>query len=141
MSLQVSVQDVSVQEALIYAMVTMSAIDGIISERESRKIRSLVTQLPVFAGFDPAQVPAVAQACGKMLEEEAGIANIIDLVAACVPPRLHETAYALAVDIAVVDADIDDDEVAFLGLLSAKLKLDKLVIAALEHAAFVRHME
>jgi tellurite resistance protein len=56
---------VSVQEALIYAMVTMSAIDGIISERESRKIRSLVTQLPVFAGFDPARIAEVADACGQ----------------------------------------------------------------------------
>jgi tellurite resistance protein len=135
MSLQVSVQ-----EALIYTMVTMSAIDGIISERESRKIRALVTQLPVFDGFDPAQVPAVAQACGKMLEEEAGIANVVDLVVACVPQRLHETAYALAVDIAVVDADIDQDEMAFLDLLRRKLNLDRLVIAALERAAYVRHM-
>jgi uncharacterized membrane protein YebE (DUF533 family) len=131
---------VSIQEALIYAMVTMSAIDGIISERESRQIGGLVTQLPVFAGFDAAQIGVVARDCGKMLEEEAGIANVVDLIAQSVPPRLHETAYALAVDIAVVDDEIDADEVAFLDLLARKLNLDKLVIAAIERTARVRHM-
>jgi tellurite resistance protein len=131
---------ISVQEALIYAMVTMSAIDDIISERESRKIRSLVTQLPVFAGFDPANIAQVAEACGRMLEEESGIAQVLDLVAASVPERLHETAYALTVDIAAVDADIDVDEIVFLDMLRRKLKLDKLTIAAIECAACVRHM-
>jgi uncharacterized membrane protein YebE (DUF533 family) len=130
---------VSVQEALIYAMVTMSAIDGIISERESRKIRSLVTQLPVFAGFDAARIPEVAAACGKMLEED-GIAQVLDLIAGTVPERLHETAYALSVDVAAVDSDIDNDEIVFLDMLRRKLKLDKLTIAAIERAACIRHM-
>lgn len=131
---------VSVQDALIYAMVTMSAIDGIISERESREIRGIVTQLPVFAGFDPARIALVAEACGKLLEEESGIAQVLDLIAISVPERLHETAYALAVDIAAVDSDIDEDEVAFLEMLARKLNLDKLTIAAIERAAFVRHL-
>jgi tellurite resistance protein len=131
---------VSVQEALIYAMVTMSAIDGIISERESRKILSLVTQLPVFAGFDSACIPQVAEACGRMLEEEAGITRLLDLIAASVPPRLYETAYAVSVDIAAVDADIDNDEIVFLDLLRRKLVLDKLTVAAIERAACIRHM-
>jgi tellurite resistance protein len=130
---------VSVQEALIYAMVTMSAIDGIISERESRKIRSLVTQLPVFAGFDPARIAEVADACGRMLED-AGIARVLDLIATSVPERLHQTAYALSVDVAAVDADIDNDEIAFLDMLRRKLALDKLTIAAIERAACIRHM-
>ena len=135
MSLQIPVQ-----EALIYAMVTMSAIDGIISERESRKIRSLVTQLPVFDGFDAQRIAEVADACGKMLKDEQGVAHVVELVAASVPERLHETAYALTVDIAAVDADIDKDEIAFLDMLRRSLKLDKLTIAAIERAACIRHM-
>ena len=131
---------VSVQDALIYAMVTVSAIDGIISERESREIRGIVTQLPVFTGFDAARIALVAEACGKLLEEESGIAQVLDLIATSMPERLHETAYALAVDIAAVDSDIDEDEVAFLEMLARKLNLDKLTIAAIERAAFVRHL-
>jgi tellurite resistance protein len=131
---------VSIQEALIYAMVTMSAIDGIISERESRKIRSLVANLPIFSGFDPAEITGVAEACGKILEEKGGIARVLDIVAANVPERFHETAYALTVDIATVDSDVDNDEIAFLDMLRRTLKLDKLTIAAIERAACIRHM-
>jgi tellurite resistance protein len=130
---------IPVQEALIYVMVTMSAIDGIISERESRKIRSLVTHLPIFEGFDPQRIAAVADVCGKLLKDEQGVAQVVELVAASVPERLHETAYALTVDIAAVDADIDNDEIAFLDILRRTLKLDKLTIAAIERAACIRH--
>lgn len=42
----------SIQEALIYAMVTMSAVDRIISDGELSKIGAIVNQLPVFKGFD-----------------------------------------------------------------------------------------
>jgi tellurite resistance protein len=131
---------IPVQEALIYAMVTMSAIDGIISERESRKIRSLVTHLPVFEGFDPQRIAAVADICGKLLKESHGVAQVLELIAASVPERLHETTYALTVDVAAVDADIDNDEIAFLDMLRRSLKLDKLTIAAIERAACIRHL-
>jgi tellurite resistance protein len=131
---------VSVQEALIYAMVTMSAIDDIISERESRKIRSLVSQLPVFEGFDPKRIPEVAEACGAILKAEGGVARVLELVAASIPDRLHETAYALTVDVAAVDSDIDNDEIAFLDMLRRTLQLDKLTIAAIERAACIRHL-
>jgi hypothetical protein len=60
--------------------------------------------------------------------------------AASVPERLHQTAYALSVDVAAVDADIDNDEIAFLDMLRRKLALDKLTIAAIERAACIRHM-
>jgi hypothetical protein len=43
------------------------------------------------------------------------------------------------VDIAAVDADIDNDEIAFLDILRRTLKLDKLTIAAIERAACIRH--
>jgi tellurite resistance protein len=44
---------VSHHQALIYAMVTMSAVDARIGDRELRRIGQIVQTLPVFRGFDP----------------------------------------------------------------------------------------
>ena len=39
-------------EALIYVMITMSAVDRQISDHELERIAQIVRQLPVFMGFD-----------------------------------------------------------------------------------------
>ena len=39
----------SVHDALIYVMVTMSAVDKLMSDNELRKIGNIVVQLPAFA--------------------------------------------------------------------------------------------
>ena len=40
------------QEALIYTMVTMSAVDRDMKDVELSRIGDLVTRMPVFEGFD-----------------------------------------------------------------------------------------
>ncbi|WP_088343588.1 MULTISPECIES: tellurite resistance TerB family protein [Rhodomicrobium] len=129
----------SIQEALIYAMVTMSAVDRIISDGELRKIGSIVAQLPIFASFDENQLVKTAEKCGDILSDEDGLDAILKLIAASLPKKLHETAYALAVEVAAVDRAVSNEEIRFLELLRDSLELDKLVIAAIERGARARH--
>lgn len=129
----------SIQEALIFAMVTMSAVDRIISDGELRKIGNIVSQLPVFAGFDENMLVKTAEKCGDILGDEDGLEEILKLIAASLPKKLHETAYALAVDVAAVDRDVSNEEIRFLELLRDSLELDKLTIAAIERGARARH--
>lgn len=129
----------SIQEALIYAMVTMSAVDRIISDGELRKIGNIVSQLPVFAKFDQNQLVKTAEKCGELLSEDDGLEAILALISAALPKKLHETAYALAVDVAAVDRDVSNEEIRFLELLRDSLDLDKLTIAAIERGARARH--
>lgn len=129
----------SVQETLIFTMVTMSAVDQIITDNELSKIGSIVGQLPVFASFDLDHLVKTAEACGEILGEEDGLDNILHTIANALPKRFHETAYALAVEIAAVDRDVSNEEIRFLELLRDALKLDKLTIAAIERGARARH--
>jgi tellurite resistance protein len=129
----------SIQEALIYAMVTMSAVDRIISDGELSKIGAIVNQLPVFKGFEVGDLVSTAEKCGNLLSEEDGLDAILDSIARALPKKLHETAYALAVEVAAVDRSVRNEEIRFLELLRDRLDLDKLTIAAIERGARARH--
>src|SRR5512134_2087113 len=113
-------------EALIYAMVTTSAVDRRISDDELSRIGSIIKELPPFHDFDRDWLVGEAQDCGKILAR---------------PERLYETAYVLAAEVAATDLRVRVEEVRFLELLAMRLKLDKLVCAALERAARARHQK
>jgi tellurite resistance protein len=132
-------QTVSHHQALIYAMVTMSAVDARIGDRELRRIGQIVQTLPVFRDFDPEQLTRVAQECGEMLQVEDGLDAVLGLIAEALPGRLGETAYALAVEVAVADLHIWREEIRFLARLRDALGLDKLITAAIERSALARY--
>jgi tellurite resistance protein len=129
----------SIQEALIYAMVTMSAVDRIVSDGELSKIGAIVNQLPIFQGFDVGHLVKTAEKCGNILSEDDGLEAILSGIAGALPKKLYETAYALAVEVAAVDRNVGDEEIRFLELLRDKLHLDTLVVAAIERGARARH--
>ena len=127
------------QEALIYVMITMSAVDRQISDHELERIAQIVRQLPVFMGFDINNLDKTAERCGELLSEEDGLDELLQQVADALPKKLHETAYAVAVEVAAADLKIADEEIRLLELLRDALHLDKLVTAAIERGARARH--
>jgi len=126
-------------EALIFAMVTLSAADRSMTDRELKKIGDIVQTLPVFAAFDRSRLVATAEACGSLLQEDDGLDRVLDIIATSLPPRLHETAYALAVEVAAVDLHVEQEELRFLQMLRDRLELDELMVAAVERSARVRY--
>lgn len=126
------------QEALIHVMVMMSAVDSAMSDEELERIGKLSRILPVFDDFDAEDLVPVAQRCATLLSAPEGLDILLELVREALPPRLFETAYALAVDIAAVDLDVRSEELRLLALLRARLGLDKLVCAAIERGAQAR---
>jgi uncharacterized membrane protein YebE (DUF533 family) len=128
-------------EALIYAMVTTSAVDRRITDDELSRIGSIVKELPPFHDFDRDWLVGEAQDCGKVLARPDGLRHVLDIIAEALPERLHETAYVLAAEVAATDLRVKVEEVRFLELLAERLKLDKLVCAALERAARARHQK
>ena len=130
---------ISNQQAFIYVMVMMSAVEGQISKPELQEIELLVRTLPAFTDFDRSRIVTVAQECGDMLEHKDGFKTVLDLVAGQLPPPLRETAYALAVEVAAVDLVVGKEELRFLAILRDALGLDKLVTAAIERSAIARY--
>ena len=130
---------ISHHQALIYAMVTITAVDARVGDPELHRIGRLVQTLPVFAGFDPERLTHVTQECGEMLQVDGGLDAVLGLIKQGLPGHLRETAYALAVEIAVADLRVVREEIRFLARLRDALELDKLVTAALERAAAARY--
>jgi tellurite resistance protein len=126
-------------QALIYVMMTMIAVDAKIGNAELARIGRLVQTLPAFSGFDPERLTHVAQECGEILQEDTGLQTALGLIKDGLPSVLYETAYALAVEVAIADRNIAREEIRFLAMLRDALGLSKLQTAALEHAAIARY--
>lgn len=129
------------QEALIYAMITVSAVDRKITNDELSRIGSIVKELPAFSTYDHDWLVKEAQDCGKVLAKPDGLAAVLDLIRDGLPTHLYETAYVLVAELVATDLKVTSEEIRFLDMLGGKLDIDKLVCAALERAARARHQK
>ncbi len=132
-------KSVTPHDALIYVMVTMSAVDSTMTDNELKKIGDIVQSLPIFDGYDRDALVATSRAASAILAEEDGLDALLDIVADTLPRKLHDTAYALAVEVAAVDLSVAQEELRFLQMLRDRLNLDKLTVAALERSAMARY--
>ncbi len=130
---------ISTEQALIYTMVTMSGVEGRINTTELAEIGHIVKHLPAFRHFDEARLTTVAQEVGEILAEPEGLKAVLGLVKEALSPKLRETAYALAVEVAASDMAVGKKELRFLAILRDTFELDKLVTAAIERSAIARY--
>ncbi len=126
--------------ALIHTMVLASAAGAGVTDAELRTIGDIVTHLPIFAGFDKTQLPKTLSACSDLLQNENGLDLALKDIKAALPPRLRETAYALACDIVAADGEASQEELRFLELLRDRLPIERLIAAAIERGARARFM-
>ena len=130
---------ISHHAALVYVMVVVSASDGNMSEGELRTIGHLVRTLPAFRGFDEHRLLAVSQECGSILQERDGLDAVLGLIREAIPEDLRETAYWLALEVALADTRVMIEEIRIVELLRRSLGIDRLIAAALERAAEARY--
>ena len=130
---------ISPQDALVYIMVTISAADTTMTDAELASIGNVVSRLPVFKGFDPKRLPALASECYNLLGYEDGLERILDLAHKALPEKLYDTAYALAVEVAAADLHVEQEELQFLQMMRDLWALDELTVAAIERSARVRY--
>ena len=126
-------------EALIYTMVTTSAVDRTMTDAELARIGEIVSNLPVFATYNADGLVAASQACGEMLSADNGLESVLGMIRAGLPMRLRETAYAVALEIAAADLDVRPEETRFLELLAETLELDMLTKTAIERGIRARN--
>ncbi|HEX4861395.1 MAG TPA: tellurite resistance TerB family protein [Rhizomicrobium sp.] len=130
---------ISHQTALVYVMVVVAASDGVISDKELKTIGDLSKHLPAFRDFDHSRLLATAQDCGAILQENEGLDAILGLVKAALPEHLRETAYWLALEIALADSRVMLEEIRVIEAIRRALGIDRLVSSALERGARARY--
>ena len=126
-------------EALVLTMVLVSVADGGITDREIGIMSGQVQTLPVFQDFTPDRLGDVTDAAVTLLDEEDGLAHAGRLMRAALAPRLRETAYALACEVAAVAAPGKNQVLDMLAYIRGELELDPLIATAIERGVRARH--
>lgn len=130
---------ISHHSALIYVMVVVAASDGVMSDKELEAIGRRTRTLPVFRDFDSERLVQVAQECAAILQEDDGLNAVLGLVREALPEHLRETAYYLALEMALTDKHVKLEEIRVIERLRHALGLEKLIAAALERGARARY--
>jgi tellurite resistance protein len=126
--------------ALVYVMVTVSAVDRAMTDDELHRIGEIVSNLPVFADYDDNDLVKTAEACGEILSADGGLQQVLRLVRSSLPEKLRETAYAVALEVAAADRLVRPEEIRFLEMLGDALELDRMTTAAIERGIRARNM-
>ena len=130
----------SPREALVAAMVLMSAADGTgITDAELHRMNRLVADLPAFGGSGAREIETATEVVVRLLGEADGLDRAATLIRDALPQRLRETAYLLACEIAAADGEANQDELRLLQDLRIALDLDRLIAGAIERAAKARY--
>ena len=130
----------SAEDALVAVMVAVSFSDEQIRTSELVTITQIVNHLPAFGGYDADRIGVVSRTVMDLFAEEDGLDALFGLVRGALPPKLHETAYALACDVAAADGHLRETELRLLEEIRYELDIDRLHAAAIERAARARHM-
>jgi tellurite resistance protein len=125
--------------ALVYVMVTVSAVDRAMTDDELHRIGEIVSNLPVFSDYDDNQLVKTAEACGEILSADGGLQQVLRLVRGALPEKLRETAYAVALEVAAADRLVRPEEIRFLEMLGDTLELDRMTTAAIERGIRARN--
>lgn len=134
-------ESLNAAEALVLTMVLVSVADGGITDREIGIMSGLVQTLPVFHDFTTGQMTDVTDAAVRLLGEDEGLARAGRLMREALPPKLRETAYALACEVLAGDTRRQGRErgLDMLHFVKAELALDPLVAAAIERGVRARY--
>lgn len=125
--------------ALIYTMVIVSAADRNMPDSELHAFAEIVGHLPVFRGFDKDELPGLLNDCIELISREEGLEETLKAIKAGLPPKLRETAYAIACDLVATDGEATQEELRILELLRDRLDIERLTAAAIERAARARY--
>ncbi len=127
------------QEALVCTMVLVACADGAITDREIGVMAGLVQTLPAFQDFSTERLDVATETVVGLLEEDEGLAHAGEMIREALPPRLRETAYALACDVVAAERSATQAVLRMLEFVMSELHLDPLVAAAIERGTRARY--
>ena len=113
----------SVHEAMAAILIASVSVDGALSVDESSRIQNLLSTSRLFkAASGTAGAGSVERAV--TLLQERGVDSVLTACGEALPPELHATAFAVAVDVVLCDARVEAREKAYIDSLQGALGVD-----------------
>ncbi|MBW4092531.1 MAG: tellurite resistance TerB family protein [Proteobacteria bacterium] len=126
-------------EALVCTMVLVAAADGGMTDREIGVMSAQVQSLPVFHDFTSARLAAASDTAVRLLDETNGLDHAARLIRSALGPKLRETAYALACEVAAADTIEQPETREILAFVREALHLDPVIAVAIERGVRARY--
>lgn len=123
-----------VHDCLLGVMILASMSDGVVRTSELLTIESVIDHFPIFAEYNEADVKKVCAVMNAILLMPDGIDRFLTFLKVILPPRLRETAYAIACDVVAADGKLEQAELRFLEEIACHLQVDPLYVAAIERS-------
>ena len=115
-------EDFNAQEAFAGIAVAMAGADGSIAESEWEGIVNYIRRLRLYDNFSGPAFDKMFDKVFRVLRNE-GPAALVAASASAIPDDLKLTAFACAVDIALADGVVEDEEKEVIGQLAAALNI------------------
>src|SRR6201994_671194 len=130
---------INAPEALVLTMVLVSAADGGMTDREIGVMSALVQTLPAFEDFTREALADVTERAAELLNDDDGLAHAARLMRDALKPKLRETAYALACEVAAGGQGAKRQTLDMLDFVRGELGLDQLISVAIERGVRARY--
>lgn len=119
------------EEAVVFAMVMMSASDADMSLEELETVRDVLADTPALENFDQRDLPRVAGRCAMIITGREGRGEALRMVRAATPEDFRSVAYEAAMRVAAADGVVKPAERALLEALREALDLGEAEADAL----------
>ncbi len=125
-------------ESFAAILLLIVAADGQLTASEASLLEATLGQMHLFRGYPADFLPqTVAKLCQTLRVQ--GQEALLMAALASLPRDLYDTTYAIALDLALVDADIGPEEQQILDRLQAATGLQTEVVELLQWAMTIKH--
>jgi uncharacterized tellurite resistance protein B-like protein len=112
------------QEAMLGVILCICASDGEISKREPERMAEVLSTHRMFNGMNETQIKAGLNRMLAFMESDP-VDQIVKKCAAALGEKQRIVAFALAVDLSMIDQNIHQGESAMLGLMATELNVSE----------------
>jgi hypothetical protein len=113
----------SVHDAMAAILITSVSVDGVLGVDESSRIQHVMSTSRLSKTASGTEGAGSVERAVTLLQEH-GLDSVLAACGEALPPELHATAFAIAVDVVLCDGRIETREKAYIDRLQAALDVD-----------------
>ncbi len=111
-------------EGVVAVLVGCMAVDGVLRAAEARRLIEVLKSTRLALGSDPEGPGSVARRALDAIGAH-GLPAVLAEAARAIPPELHATTFALAIDLMLADGRLGSRENAMIDRLERTLRIDE----------------